>query len=234
MKKNRVFSGVLLIAAAVLLLLIAVFPPLFGLTTGQIIGSFFCIVLAVYVILNRSVHLIFIPIAVLYVLWEDFFIKNLHIPEAPLSRWILVAIVILLCAGTRRLLGNSGARYEKPSDCDYVDNGDTPHHAAENNVGSKIRYVDAASLADTRFENNLGKLEIFIQNEENYPGGLTLHLENNLGCLIVHVPASWNVIERNSENQLGDFTIRANSNPNGKTLFIQCENNLGKTMIVSP
>ena len=33
---------------------------------------------------------------------------------------------------------------------------------------------------------------------------------------------------------MGDIYIRPNTDPNGKTLFIRAENNLGRTEIVSP
>ncbi len=238
MKNNRIFSGVLLIAAALLLLLVGFGANLalpFSLTPGQLVGAVLCVVLAVHLVTHHSVHLIYIPIAILYVLFEGYIADSLGLTAPLINRWILVAIVFLLCVGTDRLFGKN-YRYKKYSDSEPItdDRDDTPHNYSENSLAAKIRYVDAAALGDVYFENNLGKLEVFIQNEENYPGGLTMKLGNNLGSLTVHVPAAWNVIDKNSANQLGEVYIRPNTDPNGKTLFIRAENNLGRTEIVSP
>lgn len=232
MKNNRTLSGILLIAAAVFLLLICFIPLPFTLSPGKLVATVLCFILGGYLIAHRHIDLIFIPIAILYVQFEGYIADSLGLTAPLISRWILVAIVFLLCVGTRRLFKEK-YRYKKYTDFVNGDDHSVPNHA-ENNLATKIRYVDAAAVGDVYFENNLGKLEVFIQNEENYPGGLTMKLENNLGSLTVHVPAAWNVVEKNSENQLGDIYIRPNTDPNGKTLFIRAENNLGRTEIVSP
>lgn len=238
MKNNRTLSGILLIASALLLLLVGFSANLalpFSLTPGQLVGAVLCVVLAVRLVTHRSFHLIYIPIAILYVLFEECIADSLGLTAPLISRWILVAIVFLLCIGTDRLFGKT-YRYKKYRGSDPVEDNceDNPHNHSENSLAAKIRYVDAAALGDVYFENNLGKLEVFIQNEENYPGGLTMKLGNNLGSLTVHVPATWNVIDKNSANQLGEIFIRPNTDLNGKTLFIRAENNLGRTEIVSP
>lgn len=237
MKKNRIFGGLFLLAVATVLLLLGfgghLLFPMMGLTAGQVTGAILCLLWGIYMIVTRSFHLLYLPAGLLYLLFEKNIADALGVDSPMISHWLLILAVILLCIGTEKLLPKSRYSAGKNSgECLQDDDEETPGN--KNSMGNYIRYVDASDLESHFFENNMGKLELFIENEDAYPGGQTMKLGNNLGNLVVHVPASWNVAERDVENQLGRVDIRPNSNPSGKQLFIHAENNLGYLQIVSP
>ena len=68
-------------------------------------------------------------------------------------------------------------------------------------------------------------------NVEKYAGGGTLHVDNNLGSMVVEVPSSWRFVH-NIDNSLGCVAADVDGgNPNGPILKIEGDNNLGSLSI---
>ena len=97
--------------------------------------------------------------------------------------------------------------------------------------GNSINYFDCTEPFHSTVENNLSATNVFFSNTELYRGESTLHLENNLGSLTLHVPEDWLVVS-NLENSLGSISIppSAHANPE-KKLILNGENNLGSTTV---
>ena len=97
--------------------------------------------------------------------------------------------------------------------------------------GNSTRYIDCTEPFHSTVENNLGATNVFFSNTELYHGESTLHLENNLGSLTLHVPEDWLVVST-LDNSLGSVSVplSALANPE-KKLILSGENNLGSTAV---
>jgi hypothetical protein len=98
-------------------------------------------------------------------------------------------------------------------------------------LSSTVKYIDAETFGEEWIENDIGSCIIRFENAEKYTGGGTLHVENNIGSMVIEVPSSWRYIH-NIENSLGSVTATADEgNPDGPLLKIVGENNLGPMSI---
>lgn len=97
--------------------------------------------------------------------------------------------------------------------------------------GSNTVYIDCDSFEHKYVENNLGATDIHFTNIEQYVGGGTLKVENNLGQTNISVPAVWS-LSMDNENNLGQIDAPCNNGtPGGPILHLNIENNLGHVNI---
>ena len=72
---------------------------------------------------------------------------------------------------------------------------------------------------------------IRFESTDKYTGGGTLHVDNNLGSMVVEVPSSWRFVH-NIDNSLGSVAADFDGgNPDGPLLKIEGDNNLGSLSI---
>ncbi len=234
MQGKKLSGGLLCILAAIALLLIGVlahFSLPYGITPHQLITGVLCILLAFYVLTRKSIHLIYLPIAALYLLFEEQIADALGTDTPLISHFLVYVITVLLCVGTYNLIYGKNAksrmsRWFGKFAFNMSDMG--------NIASSRVRYADAATLDGTFFENNAGRMEIFIQNSESYGGNKTIQLLNNAGNMVLHVPSDWHIIEKNLNSSMGHIEIRPNPKSDEKILYIQGQNNAGYIQVVSP
>lgn len=228
---RRLSSGVSCILAAIVLLIVGIlahFSLPFGITPHQLITGALCILLAFYVLTRKSIHLIYLPLSALYLLFEEPIAIALGTTVPLISHFLVYVITILLCVGTYNLV------YGKNRNGWFKQFGFGEKNNVGNVAASQVRYADATALDSTFFENNAGRMEVFIQNPEKYAGNMTIRLLNNAGNMVLHVPNDWNVVEKNLNNSMGRVEIRPNSSSAGKILYIQGQNNAGYLQVVSP
>ena len=92
-------------------------------------------------------------------------------------------------------------------------------------------YFDAADLSHATVSDNVGSVNVFFTNKENYAGNGVVRIEDNLGLVTVHVPDEWNVVTRSHDN-LGQISVPMDHHvPDGKVLTLVIEDNLGKTAV---
>ena len=97
--------------------------------------------------------------------------------------------------------------------------------------GSNTVYIDCDSFEHKYVENNLGATDIYFTNVEQYAGGGTLKVENNLGQTNISVPAAWS-LSMDNENNLGHIDAPSTTGtPGGPILHLNIENNLGHVCI---
>ena len=240
MKAWKIFIALGLILVAVLLILDAanVLSPLTS-VIGEI--SAFRIALGLFLlaftaerIVKGKLHEIFLPLALIFMLFE----KNVAMllgMENPniVHNGILVLAAILLSVGFSMLFGNvkkkrirrkvsaqinSSAKYE------YSDN------KTKCSLGSSAVYIDCETLSPRFIENNLGACSVYFENTEKYAGDGSIHVENNLGSMTIHVPAAWSVVNM-IESSLGNVHAPKCEKTDAPVLTVYGENNLGSVSI---
>ncbi|MBQ8718663.1 MAG: hypothetical protein IJY66_05305 [Clostridia bacterium] len=97
--------------------------------------------------------------------------------------------------------------------------------------GNSTQYFDCSEPFHSSIENNLGATNVFFSNTERYCGGSSLHVENNLGSLTLHVPEDW-LVAAAIDNSLGSTNVPPSplANPE-KNLVLRGENNLGSITV---
>ena len=226
---NKIFWGIALIVAAIVLLLDAtgILTP-FKSAVGEI--SLLSIVLAVIILylivrwaIRGQIGRLFIPLALLFMLFEPniaYLMGRTDPAEADLiSNWILLLCAVIFTVGFYLIFGKKsteGARVIK----------------GEKILGNNNEYIDCADFTGTkRIENNLGAYNVYFNNAEKYEGNGTLIIENNLGETKVYVPNTWK-IDSNFYNSLGSVSTIGNDSPDGPVIYIRGENNLGSVQII--
>ena len=74
---------------------------------------------------------------------------------------------------------------------------------------------------------------VYFTNTQEYAGGGILHVDNNMGSMVLYVPAQWQ-ITTSVENSMGSVQQAKPQTPpaqDAPALTIVCENNLGSLLI---
>ena len=239
MKKAwKTITALVLILVAVMLILDAlnVLSPLASIF-GEV--SVFTIALGVLLIVwtverivKGKIHDIFLPLALIFMLFEKNIAKLCGFKnDNIIHNGVLVLVALLLSAGFGILFGNTKKKKIRKklhthasTHVEYSDDG------VECSLGSSTVYIDGETLSPHFIENNLCSCSVYFENPDKYAGGGVINVENNLGSMTVHVPSSWFVIVK-AENNLGVTSSPERDHVDGPTLTIYVENNLGSVNI---
>ncbi len=227
MKMSKLFWGLGFVVLAVLLILDAtgVLAPLFavvgGVSAWQILAG---IALAAFIIsrlCKGKIAILFIPLALLFMVFEKnvAFLLGRSGPNI-VSNWILLLSAFLLTVGMSMILPKKRRGFS----CFISDEIDK-------DVGkSRIYYIDCNDFKFKNIENNMGSCSVRFENPSAYEGGGALHVDNNMGSMVIYVPSDWHISE-NIDNNMGSFEGSKHGNKNGPTLLIEGDNNMGSLKI---
>ena len=223
MKKNNVFWGIILILLAVILVMDAsgVSIPLEG-SFGEVsilalIGGVLLLAFAISRIVNGKFHEIFFPLAFLVMLFEDNIATYLGREDPNLiSNWILILCALLLTIGFSILIPQGGKNFT--------------FNIGGKCGGSSTVYVDSITFVTENVENNMGACTVHFENADRYTGGGVLNVENNMGSVTVCVPKGWHVVSKIDTN-MANTSIPSSGDPNGPTVTITGENNMGSLRV---
>ncbi len=140
-----------------------------------------------------------------------------------INNWLLLLCTALLSVGLSLLFSgktHSPHRFHYGIKCN-----------TNANLTASVRYIDASSMQHERAGNNLGALTVRFENAEQYRGGGTLYIENNLGSTTVEVPATWH-FTCDVKNNLGSVQAdKSRADLSAPLLHITGENNLGAVTV---
>lgn len=228
MKTWKIFWGLGFVLAALFLLLdaLGVITPFLdvvgGISAVQVIYGLFLIAFVISRIIKLKLHEIFIPLALLFMLFEDNVAFMLGLEDDNIiSNWPLFWCAVLLSVGVGIL--TAGKRKIKVSKGNRV----KKNHA----IGASTSYIDCSDFVEEHIINNLGETVIHFENEASFTSGAVLHIENKLGETVVYVPEQWNV-KLNITSKLGGVEQKGKGNADGPTLVINGTNELGEIVIM--
>ena len=228
MKTWKIFWGLGFVLAALFLLLdaVGVITPFLdvvgGISAAQVICALFLCAFVISRIIKLKFHEIFIPLALLFMLFEDniAFVLGLE-DDNIIGNWLLFWCAVLLSVGVGIL--TAGKRKIKVSKSNRV----KKNHA----IGSSTTYVDCEEFVEEHIVNNLGETVIHFENEASFTSGAILNIENKLGEVVVYVPQQWNV-KLNISSKLGDVEQKGKGSADGPTLVINGTKELGDIVIM--
>ena len=234
MKAWKIFVafGLILIAVILILDAVDVLAPVTAvignISVITIALGLLLIAFAVERVIKGKLHEIFIPLALLFMLFEKNIAKLLGLSSPNIvHNGILFISAVLLSIGFGLLIGNIKKKLIKKKVYSHssprVEYSD---EKVECSFGSATVYIDSATLSPRFVENSFGSCAVYFENPERYMGGGVVKVENNFGQMTLHVPSSWQVSVKN-DNNLAGSSIPKHENVNGPTLTIYSENNFG-------
>ena len=230
MKTWKIFFGLALILAAVLLVLDALGIAMPWMTLVGEVSWFALLIgllLVAFIIASLSqgkLSQIFFPIAILFWMFEENIATLMGRETSDLLDNRLVLLVAILFTVGFAIIESAFRRRRRSGG--HFSYGHSGSERGGGSLGSSVVYVDAESMRPGVVENNLGACAVRFENVERYPGDGVLRVENNLGAMTVHVPEGWRV-EVHVENNLGSVSAPRGGDGDGPLLTVSGENNLG-------
>ena len=225
---STIVWGIVLIAIAVLLLLNALGVKL-GLPTDispwRLLLGAGCVIWVLNELIKLNIPGIFFPLTFIVMLFEREIANALEINEGTgeiASTWLFLLVALLLTVGTSMLL----PRFLKGHSVFSARiNGKIPKIG-----GRAVQYIDSTEGFHETVENNMSTCEVFFTNVASYMGNGTLTVENNMGCVIIHVPDDW-YVSSSIENNMGSVKIPHQSDGVKKHLNVCGDNNMGSVVV---
>lgn len=224
MKKRKIFWGIVIICAAVLILLNAVLGSLdllhvSGIPAVRILLGVLCVAWIIDLLFHNDWRVIFYPLACLFILFQKYIAQWVNAPgEKLISNWVVILCAVLLHIGASILFPWKGTK-------------DLKFGKKNNQFASFSQYIDCAGFTDRKVEVSMGKCVVYFENTDLYPGNATLEVDVNMGQLLIHVPADWAVISE-VHNNMGSLYMPPSTGGGGKTLTVTGMNNMGEIRIL--
>lgn len=224
---ERVFWGVVFLAAAVLIILYAAGVNLGVVAEIPVIDLILGVILVAWIIarlVKVDIPGIFLPLGLLFCVFEKeiarWIGKTGELKAGVLlNHWIVFLIIVLLTAGTALLLRPLYRKRKSGSRAYRFNRG-----------SSSTVYIDCQNFTNQTVKNELGSTNIWFSNKESYAGGGVLVVQNELGATIIHVPKEWQ-LACNVTKDLGSVTVPGSGTPGGKMLTISGHCDLGSVTV---
>lgn len=227
MKKRvigKLFWGIILILAAVLLVLDSVGTEmgfLSGLPIFRTIAVILLLAGAFEELSKRDFGGFFFSVAIAFIIYEKQIAVWLSLEDTNIiSNWTVLLVALLLTVGFSLLFGKRTFT--------FTYNGGKEKHKV---AGSYVTNIDCSAFDQMNVNNELGSCEVHFSNVESYTGNGVLTVNNELGSMKIYVPAEWTVTNRIT-NELGSVQIKGESISGGKSLIIDGTNELGSLQII--
>lgn len=194
MKAKNLFWGAFFLVSAVFV--IACQTGAFGqIGILSILATILLIGIAIQSIIHLNFFGVFVPAALLYIIYQ----QPLHL--LPISIWILLSAAVLASIGFSFIFNVhshhpwhdccSGA--EKFSE--VKENLDDNNPCVSVSFNSSSKYLHADCLKSGRFNSSFGSLELFFDQTLLSPDGAEIILECSFSSMKLYIPKQWNVIE---------------------------------------
>ena len=226
----KIFFGVGLVLVALSLLLDAtgLFAPLAtalgGVSVFAVIAALLLFVFIILRLCRGKVGEIFVPLAVIFMLFEDNLAFLLgRAGQDIINNWLLLGCAVMLWIGFAILFSGLKKKKKKKLAEEFG-------HVSSGSVGSFVKIINCDGFKYESIENNLGSYTIHFENVEAYESGGVLMIDNNLGSMVINVPSGWCIVS-DIESSIGASSKPSEENPDGPVLTVKGENNLGSVSI---
>lgn len=206
MKAGKILWGIgfILLAVAIIISATGILKPLessFGeVSIVSLVLAVLLLVFAVTRVICGKVGEIFLPLALIFILFEKNIAKACGLPsDNIINNWLVVCCAVLMWVGFSILFSRSTKKSKHKSGREGHINREHTHST----MSSSSVYIDSSDFDEQNVSNNMGELTVRFENTDMYKGGGVLYLNNHLGSSTVEVPHEWR-ISMNVKNHLGD------------------------------
>ncbi len=222
---GRIFWGLLLLGVAVVLILEGIgVGDVYGVSIPGVGLGILLITWLVYLIAKKRYYMVFLPLGLFYTFVVDkplakaLGVTKLSQDGRIVAWWIVLIASLLLCIAFKVLFTKKNVI-------------DTGAKASESHrLGDSTVYFDAANLHNALITENVGKMNVYIANKEQYGGDGIITIRENVGVITLHIPANWAVVNEVHEN-LGSVSIPDNDTPTDKTVTLVVTENVGRIIV---
>ncbi len=233
MRKNKIYTGLILIGLAVFMMLssLGFIPdiPWFKLLCAVALGNW-----TLRALLDRDFFGMFMSVSIIaWIFEEELMIEHL----TPFPICIAAALVGI---GLNMIFGKK----QKVIQINYKD-GDTWKEGTfedlrneewqdgrtvvlENNFNSTSKYVNAAAFSNANLENNFGSANIYFNNANICGNEAVVELENNFGQMNIYFPNTWRA-SISQESAFGHINVfgEPNRDMDAPCVIVKAESNFG-------
>lgn len=212
---KKIIYGVLLIAAAVLIILASLDMPLGFIGTVPVIDIALSALLVIFCIravtLRKYWRIPFYP-AIIFMLLEEEIAGYLGRDDGNIiSNWTVLLCAVLLAAGIGFITSHI-------------------HDGYSVKLSAQTRYIDGGTFTKGHIKVSLGSAEVHFENAESYKGDGVLDIDCSLGNLEIFVPSSW-MLETDIKVDMGNVDVAAGGTVGGPLLTIKGTCDKGNVMI---
>lgn len=242
---NNVALGVLLIACAVVIILdsLGVSLGFFnGIPATTLILGSLVLVWFLTNLIRLKIPGLFIPLAILFVLFEKYIASALSLESKNIiDNWIVFVVAILLNCGFSMLLPKSSMNirfgksiYINGKNSTHTSNSESNHTASskgrKNSMSSSIVYIDCSTFVSETVTNEMGSCQIYFTNVDQYAGNGVLTVKNRLGSMCINIPYDWSVNNQIS-NSMSSVSDIDDGTSGGLSITLNGSNELGSLSI---
>lgn len=178
--KNSIFWGIVLVAAAVLLILQGAGVNLgYNISVWRIILGAFCLAMLIDRLIRLRFTEIVFPLAFLFLIFEAPIAHAVGRPADDLdliNNWIVIIAALLLTIGLKAIIPERGG------------------HRSFDKVSSSTMYLDGGDLSSVKIHDHMGSVQVFVTNKNLYQGGGHISICDNMGTVKLHIPREWNAV----------------------------------------
>ena len=195
-KRTTIFWGVALILAAICLILssINVFSfEAIGLSPWKLFLAVLCVGWVAKIISDKTYPTIFLPLAGLFLLFEDAIAIWIgRKGEVLVPVWVVILSAVLLMVGVGMVIPKGKRRFIGI---------DTKH------IGKSEIYLNAETdLVDAKVSDVAGFAQVFITNPEKYTGNGRILVQDVAGRVVLKIPSNW-LVNKHVEDIAGRVSI---------------------------
>jgi len=215
---NRIFWGVVFIAAAVLLV-IGKLGYLGGFNVFTVVATVLLAAIMVKGILRAGFGTVFFSAALLAILYA----KPLHIET--LVPWTVLLVALFATIGFHILFHNTDWRKRLHENHEFSDmhneiidepDGEVIHQKIV--FGGATKYVNSDNLKEIDIDCSFSAIEIFMDKAHVPSGHVTVHMHAAFGGITLFVPKEWSV-ENHLDLVLGGLDFKNRNEPDGSVML---------------
>ena len=208
-KAGKVFWGLLIIGAAVLLLLNAIFPDE-TIPAIRILGSVLLLAVSFASLTKFKFVLFFLPLAIIAYIWRT---SEFLAFMAGVDLWLLLLVAVLLGIGLSVIFhrkthihvningsASASSTEETLNTDEYVD--------IDVSWGDHIKYVHADNLKRAKIKTSFAAAKVYFDSCQASPEGLDITINCSFSELTLNLPRNWEI-----NNQISTFAGEVKSMP---------------------
>ena len=170
---------------------------------------------------------LFFPLAFLFLVFEGPIAAAVGREDGDLiNNWIVLLAALMLTIGFKAVFSRHGAVQIGGKSGGSGDGCGASTGEVKGKLGSTVIYLSGKTLGEQHIHDNMGKVEVFFTDKNDYAGDGIIRIHDNLGAITLHLPTEWDVVTQMNDN-LGKVNIPQKDSSGGKQITLCIHDNLG-------